>query len=348
MNEKDVKDILKIIVLGASGVGKYTLLDKFAEKSVVEKTKQTIGLNFFQKSVMVDECNYKLQFWDFVDDDKFKFLHSQYYSGASAVIFIFDLTRPDTFDYHAKCLKRIWNQVNLNRLPLLLIGNKLDLIKNTDTIDREKYREFVKKEGLMAYIEASMQNIDNFEEAILELVQQIIIRKPIYLKKKLTNLRSSIMKEINKEVFPLHRNGEYLMELNETELIEREKEKKKREEELKKVEKTLKRSYQVKFLVTSKELDEIKKNARLSHQTQSDFIRSAIWKKIGLLNLKKKNNFFKNLKKIVQEDLKEIIPLDKISESYLETKEEETNSRLKELRNIREILERLEKQERQK
>ena len=138
---------------------------------------------------------------------------------------------------------------------MLLIGNKLDSVENPETIDRKRYREFVKKEGLLGYIElTSMNKIDS-----------LISHIPIIIQK------------------------------------------------------ALKKSYQVKFLVNSKELEDIKRFAQLSHQTQSEFIRTAIWEKIRLI------------------DAPSII------ESSTKNKDiEEEKLRSEELRRIRELLEKLE------
>ncbi|NVM37451.1 MAG: GTP-binding protein [Candidatus Lokiarchaeota archaeon] len=255
MSKEKFKEIFKIIVLGAAGVGKTTLIEQFSDKSLHEDVAPKVGVNFFIKNVNIDGHDYKLQFWDIIDDDKFGSLQTLYYTGASAVFFMFDLSRPETFDYYQTRFKEVWNQARQDKCLVLIIGNKIDLVKNLEAIDSEKYRKFVKKEGLLGYIElTSTNNID-------DLLKQL----PIIIQK------------------------------------------------------ALKKSYQVKFLVTSKELEEIKRFVRLSHQTQSEFIRTAIWEKIRLINTPSMiENSIKN-KEIVKDTL-----------------------RLDELKKIRELLERSE------
>jgi len=97
-------------------------------------------------------------------------------------------------------------------------------------------------------------------------------------------LRKEILGEY-KEIAPKHEKGEYLAKPNREEMKEREVTKETRKKELKEVEKAL-RDKQVKFLTTEDELDEIKKSAQLNRKTLSEFIRSAIWEKIGSLELK--------------------------------------------------------------
>jgi small GTP-binding protein len=252
MSKDKIKDIFKILVLGAPGVGKTTLIKKFSDKLFPTDIAAKVGVNFFLKQVTVNGHDYKLQFWDFFDEEKFGFLRKFFYKGASAVFFVFDLSKPETLDSYQKYLKKAWNEGILKKCPVLVIGNKLDLVKNPKTINRKKYREFVEKEGLLGYIEL------NSESNIAPLINQI----------------------------------PHIIQTN------------------------LKKNYQVKFLVNSKEFEEIKRFAKLSHQKQSDFIRTAIWTKIRIM----KNQQF--------------------NESSKEN-EEESKLRIDELKRIRELLEKL-------
>lgn len=255
MSKENYDKIFKIIVLGAAGVGKTALIERFSDKSLHKDAAPKTGVNLFIKNIKIDGNDYKLQFWDIIANEKFGSLQTLYYTGASAVLYIFDLSRPETFDYFQTSFKDIWIQIKQDKCPVLVIGNKRDLVENPEVIDREKYRNFVKNEGLMGYIELnSTNNID-------DLIKQL----PIIIQK------------------------------------------------------ALKKSIQVKFLVTSKELEEIKRFSRRSHQTQSEFIRTAIWEKIKSIKTPSKTE-----NSLKGELLKEIL-------------------RLEELKKIRELLERQEK-----
>jgi len=255
MSKERYEDMFKIVVLGASGVGKTKLIEHFSDGPLHEDVAPKVGVNFFIKSIKLDGKDYKLQFWDIIDDEKFGSLQTLYYTGASVVFFIFDLSKPETFDVYQTRFEKIWSQIIQDKCPVLVIGNNRDLVENLETVNRKKYQELVKKEGLLGYIELTSKN--NIDDLI----------------KKLPNI----------------------------------------------IQKASKKSIQVKFLVNSKELENIKKIAKISHQTQSEFIRTAIWDKIQSL---------------------EALSMTQSSKKSKDT--EENNLRLEELRRIRKLLEKLE------
>lgn len=56
--------LLKIVLLGDSGVGKTNLLNWYVKETFSENTKNTIGVDFFSKELKIDDDSVKIQFWD--------------------------------------------------------------------------------------------------------------------------------------------------------------------------------------------------------------------------------------------------------------------------------------------
>jgi len=161
----------KILVVGASGVGKTTLLEKVIKVKPQKDTAKTIGVTFYQHEVRVDDKKYTLQFWDFVGNEKFEFLFRNYVKGTNAAIIIFDWSRIESFIYAQAYLKMIREAIESN-IPFLIVGNKIDLVDDLDSFDRSAINDLFDEEGGF-YIECSMNNTENFEKAILELIHRI-------------------------------------------------------------------------------------------------------------------------------------------------------------------------------
>jgi Ras-related protein Rab-7A len=58
------KVLLKVIILGDSGVGKTALMNQYVNKRFSASYKATIGADFLTKEVMIDDKLVTLQIWD--------------------------------------------------------------------------------------------------------------------------------------------------------------------------------------------------------------------------------------------------------------------------------------------
>jgi small GTP-binding protein len=123
---------MKVLLLGDSGVGKSSLMMRFAANSFSEETNPTIGIDFRVKQLDLGEGEgglVNLQLWDTAGQERFRTLTSSYYRGAHAMIFVFDITRPETLDS-----VKMWMQeaqsycgaANINDIVMVLVANKVD------------------------------------------------------------------------------------------------------------------------------------------------------------------------------------------------------------------------------
>jgi len=120
--------IFKIIVAGEGGVGKTTLVNRYATGKFNVDTRVTIGVGFqvFEANGTHNEL-IKLQLWDFGGEKRFRFLLPSYCNGAHGVILAFDLTRISSL-----LNLREWIQLireNTKNPVIVLIGTKNDLAK---------------------------------------------------------------------------------------------------------------------------------------------------------------------------------------------------------------------------
>ena len=56
--------LFKVLLIGNSGVGKSSLLVRFADDVFTDNFMPTIGVDFKIKTLMVDKKSAKLQIWD--------------------------------------------------------------------------------------------------------------------------------------------------------------------------------------------------------------------------------------------------------------------------------------------
>lgn len=175
-------------MVGSSGVGKTTLLKQIGNKLEIHKdSKKTVGVEFYNYEIISDGKKYTLQFWDFAADKRYEFLFKTYVKGISAAIIIFDWSRIETFHYARRYFNMIREAIKLD-IPIIIVGNKIDLVDDLDWFDRSAISELFSEERGF-YIECSMNNTENFKKALIELLRRIDELKLIEVMGKDINLK---------------------------------------------------------------------------------------------------------------------------------------------------------------
>ena len=82
----------KIIFLGDQGVGKSSILNRFAQDKFEQNYQATIGLDFHSKNVTIDNVNVRLLLYDTAGQEKFKSLIPMYIRDANIIIVVYDIT----------------------------------------------------------------------------------------------------------------------------------------------------------------------------------------------------------------------------------------------------------------
>mmetsp|Transcript_28428 Transcript_28428/g.44042 ORF Transcript_28428/g.44042 Transcript_28428/m.44042 type:complete len:154 (-) Transcript_28428:349-810(-) len=122
--------LLKVILLGDSGVGKTSLMDRYVHKKWAAQYKATIGADFLTKEVEVDDRLATLQIWDTAGQERFQSLGNSFYRGADCCILVFDVTDRKSFEQLETWRSEFILQANIgdaDKFPFILLANKIDL-----------------------------------------------------------------------------------------------------------------------------------------------------------------------------------------------------------------------------
>jgi small GTP-binding protein len=121
----------KIVILGHFGVGKTSLIRRFVKDSFSDNYKVTIGVHITKKIVEVraDE-SISLIIWDLEGTDEVRMIRDAYLLGSHGVVFVFDVSRPSTFQGLSQDLEIVAGKTQ--GIPLIVVGNKIDLVINDE------------------------------------------------------------------------------------------------------------------------------------------------------------------------------------------------------------------------
>ncbi len=95
---KDNDYLIKLILIGSSGVGKTSILTQFADNKFSQNYLTTIGVDFRFKTIKYENKNVKFQIWDTAGQERFRTITSAYYKGADGIIMVYDVTDPSSLE----------------------------------------------------------------------------------------------------------------------------------------------------------------------------------------------------------------------------------------------------------
>ena len=166
----DYDYLFKLIIIGDSYVGKTNIMSQYIKKEFNENSKSTIGVEFGNKIIKIDDKIIKAQIWDTAGQERYKSITSAYYKGAKGAFIVYDITSKTTFNSVDKWIQDL-NLYGDKNLTLLLIGNKSDLEEKRQ-IKKEDGEEKAKSFRL-GFIETSACTGENIDKAFDILLKEV-------------------------------------------------------------------------------------------------------------------------------------------------------------------------------
>uniref|UniRef100_A0AAY4CBM1 Uncharacterized protein n=1 Tax=Denticeps clupeoides TaxID=299321 RepID=A0AAY4CBM1_9TELE len=160
------KVLLKVIILGDSGVGKTSLMNQYVNKKFSNQYKATIGADFLTKEVMVDDRLVTMQIWDTAGQERFQSLGVAFYRGADCCVLVFDVTAQNTFKTLDSWRDEFLIQASPRdpeNFPFVVLGNKIDLENRQVTTKRAQV--WCQSKNNIPYFETSAKEAINVEQA---------------------------------------------------------------------------------------------------------------------------------------------------------------------------------------
>eukprot|EP01130_Rhizamoeba_saxonica_P000341 TRINITY_DN1030_c0_g3_i2.p1 TRINITY_DN1030_c0_g3~~TRINITY_DN1030_c0_g3_i2.p1 ORF type:complete len:205 (-),score=67.76 TRINITY_DN1030_c0_g3_i2:127-741(-) len=162
--------LFKLLLIGDSGVGKSSLLLRFADNTFSDSFISTIGVDFKIKTVDVGGTSVKLQIWDTAGQERFRTITSSYYRGAHGIIVVYDITNEDSFNNVKKWLQEI-ERYAADDVQRILVGNKCDLV-NERKVGFEDAKDMADMLAI-TFIETSAKDCTNVEQAFETMAMTI-------------------------------------------------------------------------------------------------------------------------------------------------------------------------------
>mmetsp|Transcript_3081 Transcript_3081/g.8119 ORF Transcript_3081/g.8119 Transcript_3081/m.8119 type:complete len:239 (+) Transcript_3081:29-745(+) len=161
----------KVVVAGDSGVGKSSLILRYADNTFNPSYTATIGVDFKIRTLDLDGKRVKLQIWDTAGQDRFRSIVSNYYRGAHGVILVYDVSSAESFDHVPE-----WLDEGRGHAPsdavIALFGNKCDVPSDKRQVSLEMAQELAQQHR-MDHFETSAKAALNVDLAFQQTARRM-------------------------------------------------------------------------------------------------------------------------------------------------------------------------------
>ncbi len=165
--------VFKIILVGDYGVGKSTSIHRFVENKFKANYIPTLGVQITKKSIMLEENNIDLLIWDLAGQDRYAMVRQRFYTDTEGILMLYDITRMSSLEHIKK-----WH-IEVSKfskpVPIILIGNKIDLVDKREVTD-ENVTRFLEENNINVSLklETSAKEGVKTEEAFHFLVKTLM------------------------------------------------------------------------------------------------------------------------------------------------------------------------------
>ncbi|GLJ40779.1 hypothetical protein SUGI_0843320 [Cryptomeria japonica] len=167
----DYDHLIKLLLIGDSGVGKSCLLLRFSDDSFTTSFITTIGIDFKIRTVELDGKRIKLQIWDTAGQERFRTITTAYYRGAMGIILVYDVTDESSFNNIRNWIRNIEQHASEN-VNKILVGNKADMDDSKRAVPTAWGQSLADEFGIK-FFETSAKTNMNVEEVFFNIGRDI-------------------------------------------------------------------------------------------------------------------------------------------------------------------------------
>jgi len=163
----------KLVLLGASSVGKSCIALRFVKGQFIENNESTIGAAFFTQTVALkDNSQVKFEIWDTAGQERYHSLTPMYYRTAQAAIIAYDITNTESFIRAKSWVKELQRQIGQQGVVIALAGNKVDLAATRRKVSVEEGQAFADENELI-FLETSAKTGVNVTELFQGIAEKL-------------------------------------------------------------------------------------------------------------------------------------------------------------------------------
>ena len=164
-------EVVKLVVVGAGGVGKSAMTIYFCQRHFVDEYDPTIE-DSYRKQITLDEMVCVLEILDTAGEEEYSAMRDQYMRVGEGFLVVYSITDKSSFAEMTQLIQHVLRVKELDYAPMVIAGNKCDLEpeRQVEILAGEK----VAAKYQAAFFETSAKFAVNVDEAIFALARATI------------------------------------------------------------------------------------------------------------------------------------------------------------------------------
>ena len=150
----------KVVLVGESGVGKTSIINRYLNNTYNENQKSTFAPKFKNKVLNYPEYNKSISFdiWDTAGQEAYRSITKNFYVNAAIGVMVYDIRNRESFEN----IKKYWSQQlkdsGVQNIVLAIAGNKCDIF-NEEEVSENEAREDAESIGAVFQLTSCKENI---------------------------------------------------------------------------------------------------------------------------------------------------------------------------------------------
>jgi small GTP-binding protein len=160
----------KIVLVGSSGVGKTSILQRLIDNTFQADAPTTVGVEFKPYHIVVDnQPSVRLNIWDTAGQERFRSVSRAYFRNAVGGLLVFALNDRESYNELDQWLGDLHHLAS-PKAVIVLVGNKADDPERQ--VSEQQALEFAQRHNL-EYVETSALLGDGVSDVFVRLTRRI-------------------------------------------------------------------------------------------------------------------------------------------------------------------------------
>ena len=188
------KSVIKVILLGESGVGKTNLIQVAMDQPFERERESTLISSFYQNEKIIQDKKYTYALWDTAGQEEYRSINKSFVINSKIIFIVFAVNDRKSFEEVDFWIKYVNDILEKGKYIMALVANKSDLIDEQEVPDEEIMKKG-EELGIKVKITSALEDAIGFKIFLKELLKDFVKSGIGFEVKKSFSLQPELIEE---------------------------------------------------------------------------------------------------------------------------------------------------------